>query len=169
MSNLRLGGLAASLFGLFLLSGCATDVSNDPRSGGFFGGVRGLTSGDYDARQQNLETRRDSSLNELRDLRREGAALEEERAIRADEVASQRRQLASLKARNRELAGRINHLQRSKTVTERRTADLRRQQQRLTQDIRQYESDLDRGQLTATQAEQRRLSLERQYEAIKGL
>lgn len=166
MGNLRLGSLAACLF---LLGGCATDVSNDPRSGGFFGGVRGLSSGDYEARQQNLENRRDAGLDELRALRQEGAALEEERAIRADEVASQRRQLASLKARNRELAGRIQRLQRSKTATERRTVELRRRQQQLTHDIRQYESDLGRRQLTATQAEQRRLSLERQYDAIKGL
>ena len=166
MRNLRLGGLAVSLL---LLSGCATDTSNDPRSGGFFGGVRGLTSGDYEARQQNLENRRDSSLDELRELRREGDALETERAIRADEVASQRRQLAALQARNQQLAGRINQLQRSKTATERRTAELRRRQQRLTRDIRQFESDLERRQLSAAQAEQRRLSLEREYDAIKGL
>ena len=50
--------ISSSLFSLLLLGGCATDPSNDPRSGGFFGGVRGLSSGDYDARQQNLQDER---------------------------------------------------------------------------------------------------------------
>ncbi|MFZ1327170.1 MAG: hypothetical protein WAT67_14340 [Candidatus Contendobacter sp.] len=165
MRNLPLTAILSAL----LLGGCATDPSNDPRSGGFFGGVRGLTAGDYEARQQGLEGRRDESLSELRSLRREGAALEAERAMRADEVAAQRRQLAALKARNRELAGRIQQLQRSRSATEQRTVELRRKQQQLTRNIREFESQLERGQLTSAQADTRRLSLERQYDEIKGL
>lgn len=161
--------LVTGIVSALLLGGCATDPSNDPRSGGFFGGVRGLTAGDYEARQQGLEGRRDESLSELRSLRREGAALEAERAMRADEVAAQRRQLAALKARNRELAGRIQQLQRSRSATEQRTVELRRKQQQLTRNIREFESQLDRGQLTSAQADTRRLSLERQYDEIKGL
>ena len=161
--------LVTGIVSALLLGGCAIDPSNDPRSGAFFGGVRGLTAGDYEARQQGLEGRRDESLSELRSLRREGAALEAERAMRADEVAAQRRQLAALKARNRELAGRIQQLQRSRSATEQRTVELRRKQQQLTRNIREFESQLDRGQLTSTQADTRRLSLERQYDEIKGL
>lgn len=155
--------------GLLALAGCAADPSNDPRSGGFFGGARGLASGDYDLRQQQLREERDDSLSELRALRREGAGLEEERAMKADEVAAQRRQLAALKARNQAMARRIDQLRRSKTATEQRTAELRHQQQQLTRNIRQFETELDRGQLSAPQAEAKRLSLERQYEAIEQL
>jgi soluble cytochrome b562 len=89
--------------------------------------------------------------------------------MKADEVAAQRRQLASLKARNQEMARRIEQLRRSKSATEQRTAELRRKQQQLTRDIRQFETELDRGQLTAAQADAKRLSLERQYDAIKDL
>ena len=96
-------------------------------------------------------------------------ALETERQMKASEVAAQRRQVAALKARNRELAGRINQLQRSKAATEQRTAELRRKQQQLTQNIQEFETQLDRGQLSAAQADSRRLSLERQYDAIKNL
>ena len=166
MWNLRLaGGLLSAL----ILGGCTADPTNDPRSGGFFGGVHGLAAGDYEMRQQSLQGQRDDSLNQLRALREEGAALETERQMKASEVAVQRRQLAALKARNRELAGRINQLQRSKAATEQRTAELRRQQQQLTRDIDAFETQLERGQLTAVQANSRRLSLERQYDAIKDL
>jgi chromosome segregation ATPase len=166
---MKLPIISTGLLGLLALAGCATDPSNDPRSGGFFGGVRGLAAGDYELRQQQLQDERDDSLSELRALRREGAALEATRQMKADEVAAQRRQLASLKARNREMARRIGELQRSRAATEQRTAELRRKQQQLTRDIQQFETELDRGQLTAAQADSKRLSLERQYDAIKNL
>jgi soluble cytochrome b562 len=164
-----LRNIAGGVLSVLVLGGCAADPTNDPRSGGFFGGVRGLAAGDYEMRQQALEGERDDSLNQLRALREEGAALETERQMKASEVAAQRRQLAALKARNRELAGRINQLQRSKAATEQRTAELRHKQQRLTRGIQEFETQLDRGQLTAAQADSKRLSLERQYDAIKDL
>lgn len=156
-------------FGLLLLAGCAADPGNDPRSGGLLGGVRGLSSGDYEIRQQQLREERDDSLSELRALRQEGADLQAERAMKADEIAAQRRQLASLKARNQEMARRIGQLQRSKATTEQRAAALRRQQQQLARAIRQFETELVRGQLSAPQADAKRLSLERQYDAIEKL
>jgi chromosome segregation ATPase len=161
--------LSSSALSLVLLAGCATDPSNDPHTGGFFGGVHGLASGDYDARQQGLEEQRGESLNQLRALREEGSYLEDERAMKADDVAAQRRQLASLKARNRALANRINQLRYAKNTTEQQTEQLRRKQQQLTGNIQQFESELERGQLTAAQANAKQLSLERQYDAIKDL
>ena len=157
------------ILSLPLLGACATDPTNDPRGGGFFGGVRGLTAGDYEARQQGLQGQRDDSLNQLRALREEGAYLEAERQMKADEVAEQRRQLASLKARNRALARRVDQLKRSKSATEQRTVALQRKQQQLNRDIQEFELQLDKGQLTAAQANSKRLSLERQYDAIKNL
>lgn len=165
MWTLRIG----SLLGLFILGGCAADPSNDPRSGGFFGGVRGLAAGDYELRQQHLQGQRDDSLNQLRALREEGAYLEAERQMKAAEVAEQRRRLASLKARNQALARQIDQLQRSKTATEQRTAELRARHQRLTREIQTFETQLEHGQFTVEQAETRRLSLERQYDAIRNL
>ncbi|MBK7982680.1 MAG: hypothetical protein IPP10_09790 [Candidatus Competibacteraceae bacterium] len=166
---MKLTNFSSILLGVLALAGCAADPGNDPRSGGFLGGVRGLASGDYELRQQQLRGERDESLNELRALRREGEALETTRAMKADEVAAQRRQLASLKARNQETARRIDQLRRSKSATEQRTAELRRKQQQLTRDIGQFETELERGQLTAPQADAKRLGLERQYDAIKDL
>ena len=54
-------------------------------------------------------------------------------------------------------------------MTEQQTAELRRKQQQLTGNIQQFETELERGQLTAAQADAKRLSLERQYDAIKDL
>ena len=166
MGTLRIAG---GVLSLLILSGCTTDPTNDPRSGGLFGGIHGLAAGDYEARQQGLQGQRDDSLNQLHALREEGASLETERQMKASEVAAQRRQLAALKARNRELAARINQLQHSKSATPQRTAELSRKQQRLTHDIKAFETQLDQGHLTAAQAESKRLSLEQQYDAIKGL
>ncbi len=161
--------LASGVLSALILGGCTADPTNDPRSGGFFGGVHGLAAGDYEMRQQALQGQRDDSLNQLRALREEGAALETERQMKASEVAAQRRQLTALKARNRALAGRINQLQRSQAATAQRTAELRRKQQQLTSDIDTFETQLERGQLSAAQADAKRLSLERQYDAIKDL
>ncbi len=110
--------MSSSLLSLLILSGCAADPTNDPHTGGFFGGMRGLAAGDYEVRQQALQGERDESLNQLRALREEGAALESERQMKAEEVAAQRHQLASLKARNRAIAQQIAQLQRSKSATD---------------------------------------------------
>jgi len=166
MKNLT---ISSSILSLLILSACATDPTNDPRTGGFFGGVHGLAAGDYEMRQQELQGERDETLNELRALREEGAYLEAERQMKAEDVAAQRWQLASLKAKNRALANRINELRRSKSITEQKTVELRRQQQQLTRNIQQFEVQLEQGQLSVQQAETRQLSLERQYDAIKGL
>jgi uncharacterized coiled-coil DUF342 family protein len=131
--------------------------------------VHGLAAGDYETRQQGLPGQRDDSLDQLRALREEGAHLESERQMKADEVAEQRRQLASLKARNRALAKRVDQLKRSKSATDQRTAELQRKQQQLNRDIQEFEVQLDKGQLTTAQANSKRLSLERQYDAIKNL
>lgn len=74
--------LSGSALSLLILAGCATDPNNDPHSGGFFGGVHGLASGDYDARQQILQEQRGESLNQLRALREEGSYLEAERQMK---------------------------------------------------------------------------------------
>lgn len=166
---MKILSISSSILSLFILSACATDPGNDPRTGGFFGGVHGLAAGDYEMRQQELQGERDATLDELRALREEGAYLEAERQMKAEEVAAQRRQLASLKAKNRALANRINQLRRSKSITEQKTAELRRQQQQLTRNIQQFEVQLEQGQLSVQQAETRQLSLERQYDAIKNL
>jgi chromosome segregation ATPase len=161
--------ISSSILSLLILGGCATDPTNDPRTGGFFGGVHGLAAGDYEMRQQELQGQRDETLDELRALREEGAYLEAERQMKAEEIAVQRHQLASLKAKNQAIANKINQLRRSKSTTEQQTAELRRKQQRLARDIQQFEVQLEQGQLSIQQAETRRLSLERQYDAIKDL
>ncbi|MCB1776787.1 MAG: hypothetical protein KDI50_05055 [Candidatus Competibacteraceae bacterium] len=169
MKIMKILSLASSILSLLILNACATDPTNDPHTGGFFGGVHGLAAGDYEVRQQELQGERDETLNELRALREEGAYLETERQMKAEELAKQRRQLAALKAKNRALTGRIHELRRSKSITEQQTANLRRKQQQLTGNIQQYEVQLEQGQLSAQQAEAQQLSLERQYDAIKDL
>ena len=60
MRNSRLAG---GVLSVLILGGCATDPTNDPRSGGFFGGVHGLAAGDYEMRQQSLQGQLTATLH----------------------------------------------------------------------------------------------------------
>ena len=116
----------AGILSLLLLGGCAADPTNDPHGGGFFGGVHG--AGGRRLRNAPTGPARAAGRQPEPTARpaEEGAYLESERQMKADEVAEQRRQLASLKARNRALAKRVDQLKRSKSATDQRTAELQR-------------------------------------------
>lgn len=168
MKTLKGLPLSSALLGGLLLSGCATDMNNDPKTGGLLGGVRGLNAGDYEARQQHLQERRDGSLQELRSLREQGGELEVQRQMKDEEVRWQRRQLGTLKKKNRSLAEKIGKLRQSKAATEERTMHIERQYALLTQNIDQFEAQLDQGKMSMEQAESRRLVLEEEYATLSS-
>ena len=114
--------LAAGLAGP-LIAGCASD---NPREGGFLGGVAGLSSGKYDER---IRTRQDS-LTEIKDARTE---LESELAgLESQKVASQRRlqanraQLARLSTESKALSVNVAGLKAEDARRQGQIADLKR-------------------------------------------
>ena len=104
----------SSLFAAFLLTACTTD---DPKSGGFFGGLFGLGSGAYEERvveekaalqAEKVRYRKEADGNERLDQ-----TLEKRRA----EASGLERQVASLEEEMNGLDAEIAALQREETVT----------------------------------------------------
>jgi chromosome segregation ATPase len=73
------------------ITGCAT--SNDPRKGGFFGGVAGLNSGAYDARVQQRQDELNRQRNVSEELKQESRSLDSEAQQKESELAAERQRL----------------------------------------------------------------------------
>ncbi len=97
---------AGLLFAVFSLCSCAT--TSNPAKGGFFSGVQGLTSGEY----QNRVNQKQSSLEQLKetgselrsrqqDLSQRSAALSSEEKAYRRQLAQMNDDLANLQARLR--------------------------------------------------------------------
>ncbi|MBK1646501.1 hypothetical protein CKO25_17985 [Thiocapsa imhoffii] len=83
---------------IILLAGCSTapNLDNDPRSGGFFGGLAGVTRGDYKARQAERESALASVRGANMGLQQDNQALEQDRQRKQAEVARLKQQVAQL-------------------------------------------------------------------------
>ena len=77
-----------------LLVACAT--SNDPREGGFFGGVGGLSSGRYEERVQSRQSSLDSVRTARADLQAEQSSLESQKTASQRRLQTERKKLATL-------------------------------------------------------------------------
>ena len=101
------------LFALFSLCGCAT--SSNPAEGGFFSGVKGLSSGEY----QNRVNQKQSNLEDLKEsgseLRGQQENLSEHSADLASQERSYRHQLARM---NHDVARLQSRLRKAKVHTE---------------------------------------------------
>jgi hypothetical protein len=105
-----------------LVAGCA---SENPREGGFIGGVAGLSSGTYDeriyARQGSLE-----GLKAARtDLESEQVGLESKKSASQRRVQSERNRLAKLTADTRQLSARVKTLKAEDVRQQGQIADLK--------------------------------------------
>lgn len=71
-------------------------VSDDPRTGGFFGGLRGINSGEYDSRIQRRteELSRQENINQ--DLKNESKTLKKEAKAWEAELASEQQRIDDL-------------------------------------------------------------------------
>jgi Skp family chaperone for outer membrane proteins len=123
MNGSGMDRLFASLLAGVLLAGCA---SENPREGGFLGGVAGLSSGAYEER---VRTRQDSlvAVKEAnRDLESEQSALESQKAASARKVQAERRKLKQLATDTQRLSDKVKALKASDTQQGARIADLQR-------------------------------------------
>ena len=164
-------GLAA------LLGACAT--TDDPREGGFIGGVQGLSSGAY---QQRVSEREDN-LAKLRamqaDLEQDSAALQAQKGKRQQLLAEEKRKLASLDSEVEALQRKLTAMgQESATSDDRvrdlrdRVADLKARLGKQTRDIDRLEgggsaADALEGQGNGDGNDSRRRQLEAQRTALQ--
>lgn len=77
-----------------VVSGCAT--SNDPRKGGFFGGLSGINSGAYDERVQQRQEEFIRQQKISSDLKTTSLGLEHEAQARGAELDAERQRLSEL-------------------------------------------------------------------------
>lgn len=124
----RLRAVAALGAAAMLTGGCAAD---DPRAGGFLGGVVGLTSGRYAREVREKELRLAGLRAEGRELGTAGRRLEAEGSDLAARLEARRREAAGLARAAAELDEAILDLERAADRTERRRAELLEEIERL--------------------------------------
>jgi septal ring factor EnvC (AmiA/AmiB activator) len=123
-----------------LLAGCATspDLTNDPRGGGFFGGIVGLTRGDYTARKQERADALSSIKRVNQGVSQDNRALEQTRLSKQDEIRQLKQRVTKLNSdvrslsaqiaslRQRSASGETSQLQRRVGALDRKVAALKR-------------------------------------------
>lgn len=160
------------------LSGCAS-VSTDPREGGLAGGIKGLSTGAYDARINERE-------NRLAILRQVQGELETERDDLVTTKAQRQRQVATDRTRvrrmNRDIAAlnqRVNRLSTSANRNDQRVQTLRTRAPQIQRQSARLQSDLDalegsglgdsEADLRRAQLEQQRASLQSEYDLLNQM
>ena len=163
---------AAAAVTALLLGGCSTtpDLANDPRGGGFIGGVVGLARGDYKARiqerEQTLAALRDSQ-KVLEQTRRE---LEAKKAKKVSELDRLKQESAALQAQLDDMKQKVAELERQKGESNELVAALKKQVQALDGKVHQLQSQTTAaqdGDVNALRAE--KAKLEKEYEVILGI
>jgi chromosome segregation ATPase len=107
-----------------LLNACAT--SNDPRKGGFFGGLSGINSGAYDERVQQRQDELNRQQNVNRDLKDTSKSLESEVQAKSTELASEQQRMTELDANLLKLDAEVGKLEAKTAKQKTEVADLKR-------------------------------------------
>ncbi len=149
-----------------LLGACAT--TDDPREGGFIGGVQGLSSGAYDRRIQE----REESLRRLNEIKRELGSEQErlssERQRSQARLAELQRQLSRLDQEVARLTRRLEREQQQLAGDREKTAGLKRDLGQLRQQIARA-GDGPGGDRTVEELEAERDRLEEEYRQLLDL
>jgi len=149
-----------------LLGACAT--TDDPRQGGFFGGVQGVSSGAYDKRIQE----REESLQRLdaikQELGAEQAQLTSERERKQARLDNLQQQLSQLDRETAQLSGLLERRRSELSGDREKTARLKRDLERLRQDIARTGQKADTGRPVA-ELEAERDRLEEEYRQLLDL
>jgi chromosome segregation ATPase len=157
-----------------LLAGCAT--SSDPRQGGLFGGLSGLSSGTYDQRVKEREAQLHASQQSQAELSSENARLEQEKAARQALVAQERQKLTKLDQevqgldrKVKQLSSRAGGADKQVKEAQQRLAELKKQLTSQGRAIDALEGGGDGSQpddLRRRQLEEQRQALQREYDAL---
>lgn len=167
-----------AVWGLFLLGGCAS--SPDPREGGFFGGIHGLSSGKYEQRVKE----RDERLKRMRalqeEMRTEGRELEltkaeleqafrDEQQALADldrDIGAMEDNLAALAAGDEQQAKQIEEIRRRLQILKGKGAS---EAQKFTLDDLEGTHGHDEARLRLLQLTEQRDALRREYDLLLDL
>ncbi|MFP4154884.1 MAG: hypothetical protein ACLFSG_04230 [Halothiobacillaceae bacterium] len=161
-------GMVSGLACILLLGGCAT--SDDPREGGFFGGVSGISSGAYDERVRTREERLAALRAAQQDLAAEQGELDRSRSEAEQVLAAEQRRLAALQGDIDELDGRVARLAAEDDASAGRIAQLRTRIDSLQQDMTRQQDALDSLEgsgISDSELDRRRRELLAQREALR--
>ncbi|BCU06324.1 hypothetical protein Atep_10010 [Allochromatium tepidum] len=160
------------------LGGCAS-VSTDPREGGLAGGIKGLSTGAYDARIREREDRLAVLRQVQGELETERDDLEYTKAQRKQKVAAER---ARVRRMNRDIAAlnrRVDSLSASANRNDQRVRTLRTRVPQIQSQSARLQSDLDalegsglgdsEADLRRAQLEQQRASLQAEYDLLNQM
>ncbi len=162
---------------ILMLTGCA--ASTDPHQGGLFGGIRGLSTGEYDRRIQERQAHLAHLQQVQRELQQQTASLEAEKKRLSKELEGERKRLASLNRDVARLEKKINSLKRREKVSASKLKDLKARVAALKKEIRSLDTDIDALEgsglgdtdidLKRKQLEAQRKALEKEYKTLLDL
>ncbi|WP_236786509.1 hypothetical protein [Allochromatium tepidum] len=154
-------------------------MSTDPREGGLAGGIKGLSTGAYDARIREREDRLAVLRQVQGELETERDDLEYTKAQRKQKVAAER---ARVRRMNRDIAAlnrRVDSLSASANRNDQRVRTLRTRVPQIQSQSARLQSDLDalegsglgdsEADLRRAQLEQQRASLQAEYDLLNQM
>ena len=156
------------LLSLLFLVGCAS--STDPHEGGFFGGVQGLSSGEYDKRIEERQNRLDRMRQDKEALDRENKQLTKQDEVLQAKVDKEKHRLNKLNKDTNQLRKRIAELEKEGNVTQKEIDRLNKRMKALQHGIDSTNRSLDalEGDNGTPEAiEQRRARLEKQRSTLE--
>lgn len=135
------GKTLAWMLATLLLTACKT--TDDPREGGFFGGVQGLSTGAYEKRIQEREARLQRLKQLQGDLEAERVELEKQQQNSRSAYAQERQRLSELSQETRSLEQKLLSLRTTEQEQESLRLDLLEQLSQLKQNIDQTANSSD--------------------------
>lgn len=175
------------ILSIVLLTGCAT--TDDPREGGFFGGVHGISSGAYERRAQEREENLAKMRAVQKDLEAETANLDEQRSQRQMVLNQEKSKLATLNKDVKALDAKLATLSKKQGVSDKRVTDLQSRLSVLKGQLSNQKTTLDAlegsgtagadalegsgtgalGDTRRQQLEAQRLELQKEYDSLLSL
>ena len=153
---------------IMMAGGCAGTTSTDPKEGGLIGGIRGISSGEYEERIKQREERLQRLGEMQKDLDTEQAALEAEKEAKARKVAEQRRELVELLEKTEALTIDVEKFQAKLGQQATMQKDLNRELSQLQEKICNLSAESHKG-IEVEQLEKERASLEKEYRLLLDL
>ena len=151
-----------------MAGGCAGTTSTDPKEGGLIGGIRGISSGEYEERIKQREERLQRLRGMQKDLDTEQAALEAEKEAKARKVAEQRRELEELLEKTETLTIDVKKFQAKLGQQATMQKHLSSELSQLQEKISNLSVESHKG-IEVEQLEAERASLEKEYRLLFDL
>lgn len=111
-----------------MVNGCTTctTTDNDPKSGGFVGGVCGLTSGAYDRRLDEKEVNLQSSQAQQQTVEKEKRRLHSDKAEKLRQKQALSADLNNVSNENRKLSAKLAQIKSKDAATRKKKAGLQK-------------------------------------------